>query len=138
MMSFSSKELVLALVLATLSAIGHCEVYKRVDPITGHVTFTNFPVMPKDSPPAEQPAPIVKPLRKESRAASMTVAPTKFPTVDQSEQKRRDADRLQILKDELAAEQIALAKAQQKNDSPALHRHRANVAALEREIVSVK
>ncbi|WP_395398612.1 hypothetical protein ACHMW6_00270 (plasmid) [Pseudoduganella sp. UC29_106] len=137
-MSCFSKYQLVTVALLTVSSMAVAEVYRRVDPVTGQVTFTNFPSTPKVSPATDPGEPLPKVRRDVAKAPGATVAPRNFPKVDPVEQKRRDADRLQILKDELVAEQQALTKAERENNADATQRHRTNIASLQREIVAIR
>lgn len=94
-------------VLSGLCCAGwaQAEIYKRVD-AEGHVTYSSVPIkgakklhlapLPTMPPPAH--------MRNKETAAD-------FPRVDSATQKERDNTRKQILEEELAAEEKALAEA---------------------------
>jgi hypothetical protein len=83
----------------------HAEIYKRID-ANGHVTYSSEPI--KGSKKLQlAPLPTMPPpprLREQEGAAD-------FPRVDSVTQKGRDNASRQILEDELASEERALAEA---------------------------
>lgn len=96
------RSLFLALALAA-APVANAEIYKFVDE-NGRVTYTNIPrkgAIKLDIGGAEPPA--------RNRA---NPGPASFPRVDAGTQKKRDDLRRQILEEELASEQRALADAQ--------------------------
>lgn len=107
-------------------------VYKIVDPATGHVTYTN------KQPGADETstnAPSVPETKVKQVHIKTSVAPANFPVASSAEQKQRDSDRVQILADEIANESKELADAKSKHATPEdIHRHEANLAALDREL----
>lgn len=101
------------------------------------------------------------PRRAAARPAAPATAPADFPKVNSAEQRARDADRRAILLDELRAEQARLAElqAEYKGGQPdrlgnernyakyqarvaqladAIARSERNIAALNRELTSIK
>lgn len=121
------------------------EIFKRVDPITGHVTFTN--ISPRDSISDNKNIeiakdPVISAASKPSEAKKVNIVArmdNKFPTVDAKTQKARDVDRKNILLEELNSEKQHLAeKIMKKSEPDAIKRVKANIASLEREILSVK
>lgn len=134
----------LLLLTACLAASVQAQIYKRVDPVTGHTTYTSSP--PPGTEVAESSAPIVamptlvQPRRAGGHARSRAVppvlhSPLTYPRISKVEQQRRDDDRRGILMDELKAEAAALGKAA---DPDTIRRHRTNVASLKREIANIK
>jgi hypothetical protein len=122
--------LLLPLVLAaSLPAQG--EIYKFVDE-NGRVTYTNIPrkgAIKLDIGTAEPPR---------SRA---NAGPGNFPKVDNQTQKKRDDLRRQILEDELANEQRALAearKALQEGEATRLPEEAANPQKYQERIRRLK
>ena len=121
---------------ATLLLLGFtlpvtAQVYQRVDPHTGTVTYTNFAPLGSEVTPLLLP----EPKEKKTKVQGKITSPVNFPRVSQGEQKARDLGRLAILNDELQIEQKLLAEAGSKNaDSATLHLHRSNIAAIQREI----
>lgn len=140
----------------------HAETCKYVDD-EGRVTYSNVAIkgakkaMCFDTP-AAPPAPASAPRQTKAAPAP---SPQNFPSVDRETQKRRDDARRRILEDELAAEEKALAEAQQAlkegeevrlggernyqkyldriqglKDNVALHER--NVAALRQELGNVR
>jgi hypothetical protein len=89
----------------------HAEIYKRVD-ADGHVTYSSTPL--KGGKKLHlTPLPTVPPH------ASAKDGSADFPRVDIATQKGRDNTRRQILQDELATEEKALAEARGKLQSGA-------------------
>ena len=144
MIYFSSGVLRSLISVALIAAAGcaHAELYQRVDPVSGHVTFTNIP--PADAKPAVAQVTSVSTAvpsspKRPAKSHSNDATPVQFPRVTAQQQKDRDADRRQILSDELRAETAALKKAlERKASAEVLNRHRSNLTSLEREIASVK
>lgn len=115
------------------------EVYKKIDPTTGHITLTNIPPRSLQQNQESTP-PVVMPMPAKSAApVHAQPSPASFPKLSPDLQKERDKDRKQILENELKTEQTALKEATDKK-APAdvVSRHKANIAALEREILNVK
>lgn len=104
------------------------------------------------------PAPVLPPSAKKGKSAS---SPSDFPKIDEGAQKARDADRKQILQDELKSEQQKLAdlKKEYNNGEPErlgseknyakyqerttmmkdnISRTEKNIEALQREINNLK
>lgn len=94
------------LVLSSLCYIGlaQAEIYKRVD-ADGHVTYSSVPLKGAKKLHLE-PLPTMPAPRARSKEASAD-----FPRVDSATQKGRDNNSRQILVDELASEEKALAEA---------------------------
>lgn len=134
--------------LLVISAAAQAQVYQRVDPFTGQVTYTNRPgpgqePSPEPAVPAPLPVTSTQPDRRPSLqrepAGSQPTTPQNFPRVDIAEQKRRDQDRYRILSDELQAEVEALGKLKGTwESSEAARRHLANIASLKRELSNLK
>lgn len=95
------------LALVPLCSIGlaQAEIYKRVD-ADGHVTYSSTPLKGAKKLHLE-PLPTL-PAPSYPRASASTAD---FPRVDAATQKSRDHTRRQILEDELASEEKALAEA---------------------------
>lgn len=137
---------ILLLLTACLAASAQAQIYKRVDPITGHTTYTSSPPpgteVPELSTPILAMPTIVRPSRARSRAASpapVRHTPSTYPRISTAEQQRRDDERRGILMDELKAEAGALAAALSKAADPdTVHRHKTNVASLKREIANIR
>ncbi len=123
------------LLLLLLCQTANAEVLKKVDPVTGHVTYTNL--APGESPAAELPP---RPMRQATKQYVLppnreAKTPDEFPSIAPAVQKDRDFGRMRILMDELRSELTAYEKAQdRKADEEALNRHRSNIASLKREI----
>lgn len=116
------------LALAPASA----EIHVRVDPATGVTVLSNMAPRPGDI--AVPPPPAV-PLR----APVPSNAAADFPRVDRHTQQARDIGRRAILENELASEQQALTTAREHGaGNDVLHRHAANLAALRRELRSIR
>jgi hypothetical protein len=128
--------------LYLLSVGALAEIFQYVDPIDGHVTWSNVPLHGQASAKAAAPTSTVRPARVSYRPASnasTSIGPAHFPRVTEAQQRDRDNDRRQILIDELKDEQEAFNKAKERNASDAeINRHRANIAALERELSNLK
>lgn len=97
---------------------------------------------PQSSPPPHHHHAAVIPEDK-PRRVSMSVRPVStapatranFPRVTPATQRQRDSERRRILTEELEAEQAAMNDAiATQAATEVIHRHRANVAALEREL----
>jgi hypothetical protein len=73
------------------------------------------------------------------RTGRATYSPPDFPRIDPATQRARDNERLIILKEELQTEQMAMNDAISNNAASAtVQRHEAVIAALQREIGTVK
>ncbi|NHZ39815.1 hypothetical protein [Massilia aquatica] len=108
------------------------EIHVRVDPATGVTVLSNMPPRPGD---IAAPLPSSVPLRAPVRIT----AAADFPKVDRKTQQARDIGRRAILENELASEQQALTTAREHGaGNDALHRHAANLAALRRELRSIR
>ena len=72
--------------------------------------------------------------------ASAAAAPTDFPRVDSSEQRARDADRRQILQDELAGElgKLAEMKREYNNGEPERRGDERNYAKYQERVANLK
>lgn len=138
------------LVLCGLCYAGwaQAEIYKRID-ADGHVTYSSTPLKGAKklhlAPLSTMPPPPPQP-RAQSNEESAD-----FPRVDAATQKDRDSTRKQILEDELAAEEKALAEAradmQEGADSPGtgagksarqerVQMHEKNIEALKTELAN--
>lgn len=132
------------------STAPQAQVYQRVDPITGQITYTNRPppgieVQADPLTVVRSPASVPQvridkspPARRDPKQSS-TSTPATFPRVDAAEQKRRDLDRHAILTEELQAEVKALKNLGKRpgNDQSA-RRHQANIASLKRELANLR
>ena len=117
--------------LCLFSTSIYADVYKKVDP-NGHITLTN--INPDDK--REQASTLISAPAKASPKQALS---NTFPKISESVQKDRDADRKKILEDELKAEQIALKDAiDKKQEASVIARHKENITALDREILSIK
>ncbi|RZI40344.1 hypothetical protein EGT07_23665 [Herbaspirillum sp. HC18] len=130
--------------LGMIAACTQARVYQHVDPVTGAVTYSNFPARGQEPEevdaapdrPAHHPN---APKAASRNAAPSAGAPANFPRVAAATQKERDTDRRKILNDELQSEQVALADAiARKAADDTVQRHKANIAALQREISNIK
>ncbi len=108
------------------------EIHVRVDPATGVTVLSNMPPGPGDiAAPPPAAVPLSAPVRITAAAA--------FPRVDRHTQQARDIGRRAILENELASEQQALTAAHEHGaGNDVLHRHGANLAALRRELRSIR
>lgn len=112
-------------------------IYQVVDPETGHVTYTNLP--PRSGGAQSQSKPDVKPATPARSSVSKSSTPANFPHITTQEQRSRDTDRKQILLDELRSEENLLKDAQVKQAADeVVHRHEANIKALQREVNALK
>ena len=166
----------LLLVLLTAAAGASAQIYRCTD-AEGRKEYTDRQIRGKacvllDLPNAAIPAPPREAARPRSpapgpsaatvpRAASPSTAASGFPRVGSAEQKARDADRRQILADELTAETQKLGELRREynNGEPerrgdernyakyqervaslrdAIARSEQNVAALQREIANIR
>ena len=138
-----------ALVLEMLAVAAHAKLYQHVNPVTGDITYSNFP-MPKREPKAissfaRTPAqvPYQHSYRAPKAAPRNTVFTTStaanFPRITVEMQKERDLDRRKILYEELESEQSALNEASARNEAEeSLQRLKANIDALQREISNIR
>jgi hypothetical protein len=119
----------LATWLATWLAMpaARAEIHTRVEP-GGLVVISNI------APSSAGVTVEAPPRRKGSPVRNVVLDGAAFPRVSAEEQRRRDTDRRAILLEELAAEQAALAGARGEQ----LQRHQENVAALQRELKSLR
>ncbi|MET3133297.1 hypothetical protein AAKU55_003587 [Oxalobacteraceae bacterium GrIS 1.11] len=136
-------------ILALLVCGGaHAAVFKYVDAATRIANYSNFrprgyaarELLPPPPPRAKsEPRFKQEPHLKQVPDVVGSVGAQAFPRVDPQRQRAMDVDRKQIIGDELAAEQAALRLAMGRNAAPdVLGRHRADVAALERELARLK
>jgi len=124
-------------VLFLCSEISSAQVFKKIDPTTGHVTLTNIP--PKSLNQVNTEGSTIAQTVEKKDVTKARVSPVNFPKLSPEVQKDRDSDRKKILEEELKTEQIALKNASEKKvDVDIIARHKVNVAALEREIATIK
>lgn len=132
--------------LMAVAPLCHGEVYRKVDPLTGHVTFTNVaprsavddiskpPVGVMTAPVTAAPGPEL-PRHKPRRSATQP----SYPTISKETQRERDVDRRAILMSELDSEKKALLiAADMSGEKDTVARHRANIESLKRELALVK
>lgn len=132
--------------LMAVAPLSHGEVYRKVDPLTGHVTFTN--VAPRSAvdeipkPPVGvmtapvTPAPGSELPRQKPRRPAIQLS---YPTISKEAQRERDVDRRAILMSELDSEKKALLiAAEVSGEKDTVARHRANIESLKRELASIK
>lgn len=112
----------LLLSLALLApAFAHAEIYKCVD-ADGRTTYTNdrsaakgCKQLPQDQAVSSMPAPPRAPAAAPSGSSgSSSTSPSSFPRVTPDAQRARDDSRRQVLEQELANEENALAEAQKQ------------------------
>jgi hypothetical protein len=138
-------KVLLVVILSTVGGSADAQLYRYVDAETGWFVYSNrkfeLPVQIHiAAPPSLQPASLPGPTQIQNRktpkkTAAAGFAPADFPRVTRSMQQERDSDRRRILQDELDAEKLALDAALGKGTAEDIvHQHRANVAALEREL----
>uniref|UniRef100_UPI00403F546C DUF4124 domain-containing protein n=1 Tax=Massilia sp. METH4 TaxID=3123041 RepID=UPI00403F546C len=161
------------LVLLTATAAAQAQIYRCTD-AEGRKEYTDRQIRGKacvllDLPNAAIPAPpprAAEPLaapraKAPASPAPRAAAPSSFPRVDTAEQRARDADRRQILTDELNAEMQKLGELRREynNGEPerrgdernyakyqervaslrdAIARSELNVQALQREIANIR
>lgn len=131
------KKITVLLLMLFVGSTCLAQVYKKIDPVTGHITITNIPPRSIQAS-TEQQTPIALPVEKKVVAKVKNV-PANFPKLSPEIQKERDSERKRILDDELKSEQAALKNASiQKTDPDTIARHKQNIVALEREIASIK
>lgn len=141
-----------AIALAVLSAQpAQAALFKQVDPVSHMASYTNYKppgsareVIPKE-PRSE---PVARPARSAGAAPagrgtrdtpSVSTDATGFPRIAADQQRRMDIDRKKILSDELQAVEGALRQAIGRQAAPeVIHRHESDMAALRRELDSVK
>jgi hypothetical protein len=163
----------IAFLSMALSFQGMAQIYKYVDPVTGAVEYTNqvkkgAQKMNLDGTLSEIPTGNTKNASKsgsrEPRAVNVSSSVNANPSaqVDSSTQKTRDGTRQQVLSDELANEEKALAELRQQmnNGKPlpmadetvgsakyidrvkqlekAQRHHERNVSALKQEIANLR
>jgi hypothetical protein len=86
----------------------------------------------------------IEPIPTRSKASHrnttrVSYSPPGFPRIDPATQQARDNERLEILKEELQSERMAMNDAIAKNAAgETVHRHEAVIAALQREISNMK
>jgi uncharacterized protein DUF4124 len=150
-------------VLAAAGAVGtaHADIYKCVND-SGHVTYTNQKTNAKGCALlSKDQAVSTVPSSRPSAPHQAGSTPSGFPRVDGDTQKKRDADRRQILEQELASEEKNLEQAKkdlteqesqrsgnEKNYQRVLDRlqpykdkvalHERNIEALKKEIGNLK
>lgn len=143
-----------------ISLPSHAEIYKYVDE-AGQVTYSNLPrrgAQRLNLGPAQSP---VTPAGNTNSRKKETSGPTSFPRVDSSTQRKRDDMRRTVLEEELRIEErnLADARAAQKEgevlrrgEQPgsaswrarseklgdAVRLHEGNIAALKKELSSVR
>jgi hypothetical protein len=142
-------KVLLVVVLSTVGGSADAQLYRYVDAETGWFVYSNrkfeLPVQTRIAAPPSLlraslpgPTPILNRDQNRSmstKSATARYAPADFPRVTRSMQQERDSDRRRILQDELDAEKLALNAALGKGAAEDIvHQHRANVAALEREL----
>lgn len=158
-MQFWVKAVVVATLAAPLGSV-RADVFKYVDSETGRLIYSNkrsnlsasiflpasSPVpslLPSFCPTTEAalsaPARSTSASERHRRASKRVIAsagtPPDFPRVSRTAQQQHDSDRRRILQDELDFEKSALGAALEKGGAEDIvHRHRENIAALEREI----
>lgn len=137
------------LFLLVWCAQANAEMVRKVDPITGHATYTNL--TPSRAAVLDlEPQPLIKMrqavkqyspklAKSEKPATTQITQPADFPSVSPELQKQRDYGRMRILMDELRSELSRLEVAQEKKaDTDTIGRHKANIASLKREIKNIK
>lgn len=105
-----------------------CAIYAQRD-ASGAMVYSNVPSTGRATGvvPAAAPAKATAPQR------------ASFPIIARAEQQQRDADRNTILRNELDEEQQRLDRAHAEGAAADVQqRHRSNIAALKREIATVR
>ena len=152
-----------AAVLVAAGTVGtaYADIYKCIDD-SGHVTYTNQKTTAKGcSVLSQDQAVSTVPSARPAAPRQTAPSPPGFPKVDGDTQKKRDADRRQILEQELATEEKNLDQAKkelgeqeavrfgdEKNYQKMLDRlqpykdkvalHERNIEALKKEIANLK
>jgi hypothetical protein len=136
----------LTLVAALFMASAQAQIYRCTDP-SGHKEYTDRkkggncvaldlpePLIP--APPKREGAPRPRP----AAAAPASVPPAAFPRVDTAEQRARDADRRQILTDELNAEMQKLGELRREynNGEPERRGDERNYAKYQERVAGLK
>jgi hypothetical protein len=122
------------LVLCLLLGCGYtnqasCAIYAQRDAGSGAMVYSNVPLNSRASGVVSAVVPARVPALQ--RAG--------FPVIAKAEQRQRDADRNAILRTELEEEQQRLDRAYAAGAAADVQqRHRSNIAALKREIASVR
>lgn len=139
--------LTLAAGLAPPAAHADSTVYKCVDK-SGHVEFTDVnkagckPLdLPGYMPAPRAPTPAVTMRQGAGRpAASPAPSPANFPRVDSTTQRERDADRREILGDELRAEEQKLANLKRdfNNGEPERQGNEKNYAKYQERVAQMR
>lgn len=90
--------------------------------------------------PARKPATPAAPARPNGAVAPAPAVPASFPKVDSAEQRARDADRRQILQDELRSEEARLAelKKEYNNGEPERQGNERNYAKYLERVAQLK
>jgi hypothetical protein len=124
--------------LCLTSGLSCAAIFTKIDPQTGHVTYTNKPPLGLTREPIEKYVP-GSPKVVSNFERRPTSAPQAFPTISKTEQHQRDVARKDILLTELETEKNRLATGlHQKEDSTKIHRIQQNIRSLQREIGSLK
>ncbi|MES2320128.1 MAG: hypothetical protein V4631_21840 [Pseudomonadota bacterium] len=110
-------------------ACAQAAIFSHVDPGSGLTILSNV-----DAGRAETVKKLAPTPTQAARAAA-AATPADFPRVSAARQRERDGGRRAILMAELAGEQQALGTAAAaRAQADVLHRHQANIAALQREL----
>jgi hypothetical protein len=134
-------------VLAICSPAARADLYRYIDPGTGWLVYSNqrldLPLATLDFGRAAYPiahaGPEAAPRTIERKKPPQAVTPSDFPKVSTVAQRSRDSERRSILREEMEAEQVALAAAiQKKAAADIIHRHEANIVALQHELANTK
>lgn len=146
MMNYSGRKhlkVIIGIYLFFVAGQSLAQFQKIVDPITGHVTLVSFRSASDnaETKASTQPTASVKNPEKsvEGKKKISQDGRKGFPVVSVAEQKSRDVDRYEILKDELDKEKERLAlQISKKSEQGVLNRIKENIASLEREIKQVQ
>ncbi|GGC22467.1 DUF4124 domain-containing protein [Pseudoduganella buxea] len=128
--------LVQAQIYRCVDAAGHKEYTDRKK--GSHCVALDLPDPVIAAPPKREAAP--RPRAPASPATTAATAPSAFPRVDSAEQKARDADRRQILTDELNAEMQKLGELRREynNGEPERRGDERNYAKYQERVANLK
>lgn len=129
------------LLLAATAA--QAQIYRCTD-ATGHKEYTDRKkggnCVALDLPAAAIPAPPPREGAPRARPPAATATPSSFPRVNSAEQRARDADRRQILSDELNAETQKLGELRREfnNGEPERRGDERNYAKYQERVASLR
>jgi len=144
-MTIWTRTVIAAVSLLLMQAVQAQQIFLCVD-ASGHKELTDTRkgphCRPLDVPGAQIAAPKARAegVQRPRVAAPVATAPSDFPRVDTSEQRARDADRRQILQDELSGElgKLAEMKREYNNGEPERRGDERNYAKYQERVASLK